>query len=189
MNSSIQLYSGRLALPLDVKPEDVNIEDIAHSLSNKCRFTGHTKEFYSVAQHSVFVSWLAEQTGVDAVDSLARQGLLHDADESFLPDVATPIKVLPEFAFFREAGQKIFRTVMAEFDLPVVEDPRVKTADRIMLVTEKRDLMSPKSGWEQDYKEQAADFHIVPLSPKRAKRQFMARYLKLFGKGFKHGIC
>jgi 5'-deoxynucleotidase YfbR-like HD superfamily hydrolase len=132
------------------------------------------------------VSWLAEQTGVDVADALtlAKQGLLHDADESFLPDVATPIKVLPEFAFFREAGQKIFRTVMAEFGLPLVEDPRVKTADRVMLVTEKRDLMSPKAGWEQDYKEQAANFHIIPLSPKRAKRQFLARYNKLFGKGF-----
>ncbi len=62
-----------------------SIEDIAVSLSNICRFGGHTKKFYSVAQHSVLVMHLAPA-------ELKKEALMHDASEAYLGDVINPLK-------------------------------------------------------------------------------------------------
>src|ERR1035437_8999101 len=51
----IQTYSGRRFCPLSPNPDAIVLQDIAHSLAMQCRFNGHCKKFYSVAQHSVYV--------------------------------------------------------------------------------------------------------------------------------------
>lgn len=68
-------YTGRTFYPFDPRPEDICIEDIAHSLSNMCRFCGHVREFYSVAEHSV--RGASHLYGLNAL-----QFLLHDAAEA-----------------------------------------------------------------------------------------------------------
>ena len=80
-----QTYSGRQFWPCDPKPEEIYLVDIAHALSNQCRFAGHCQRFYSVAQHSVIVS---EQVPFEH----AVWGLLHDAAEAYLVDLPRPIK-------------------------------------------------------------------------------------------------
>lgn len=65
----------------------IDIRDIAHSLSQLCRFTGHTTMFYSVAQHSLLVS---EKMPGGPADKLA--GLLHDGAEAYTNDLASPLK-------------------------------------------------------------------------------------------------
>lgn len=57
----IQVHSGGKFWPLDPRGEEVRIDDMAHALSLICRFTGHTKDFYSVAQHSVLVAWTVKR--------------------------------------------------------------------------------------------------------------------------------
>ena len=84
-SSGIITFTGKIIDPINPDPEDIDIRDIAHSLSQQCRFTGHTSEFYSVAEHSVLVS-----EAVPARD--AALGLMHDATEAYLADLAKPIK-------------------------------------------------------------------------------------------------
>src|SRR5574341_694227 len=85
MPSYIHTHSGRWVNPLDLQPEDVCIEDICHALSNQCRWSGHTREFYSVGQHCVLASRIvAKPFKFDA--------LLHDGAEGYLQDMAKPLK-------------------------------------------------------------------------------------------------
>jgi len=160
----IQLYSGRKFFPLKPKVEDVDIEDIAHSLSNMCRFTGHVREFYSVAQHSVLVSYLCGSNN-------ALYGLLHDATEAYLVDMPKPIKRLETFSNF---------VIAKKFGLPDMEPPPVKQADIKILATEARDLMAPlHPDWKQPC--EPYPFKIEPLPPAEAKKLFMDRYRQLIG--------
>jgi len=50
--------TGRQFFPTAPAPESVDITDIAHHLSHVCRFAGATSEFYSVAEHSIWVSFV-----------------------------------------------------------------------------------------------------------------------------------
>lgn len=164
----IQLYSGKRFWPLDPRAEDIEIEDIAHALSNICRFTGHVREFYSVAQHSVFVSFR-----VPEADAL--WGLLHDASEAYVCDIARPVKRQPELAAYRAAEKRIMDAVCERFGLSKIEPPGVKVADQRALYTEARDLLpviSPEWHWYAE----PYDIRVGGLSPRIAKSLFLSRF-------------
>ncbi len=97
MNDSIiQTYTGKLINPFEIKEEDIDIYDIAHSLSMQCRFNGNTKRFYSIAEHSINVSSVLKEMGLSYKTQLL--GLLHDASEAYLSDVPSPVKkYLPDY--------------------------------------------------------------------------------------------
>ncbi len=167
----IQLYSGRKFYPLDPRVEDIDINDIAHSLAHQCRFTGHVKSFYSVAQHSVMVSYLCGAEN-------ALWGLLHDASEAYLVDVPKPLKRLPLFQAYRDLEHKVQEVICLKFKLSLKEPPAVKEADIQMLATEARDLMSPlHPDWVQPC--DPYPFKIEPLAPAEAKQLFLKRYREL----------
>src|SRR5574337_528705 len=126
--------------PLNPRIEDIFRRDIAHSLSNKCRYSGHTRRFYSVAEHSVRVSLYLKHVGASLLVQYA--GLHHDDSEAYLVDMPTPLKRLPEFQWFREKEDHLQAMIYRAFGLPESEPELVKTADRVLLVTEKRDLMA-----------------------------------------------
>lgn len=83
-------YTGKIFDPLDMNVEDVDIKDIAHALSYSCRFNGHCRNFYSIAEHSYAVSRYLEFIGCDA--RIQMRGLLHDGAEAYLGDIIRPIK-------------------------------------------------------------------------------------------------
>lgn len=83
----ILTYTGKVFPLDDVTSDCIDIRDIAHSLSQLCRFTGHTNMFYSVAQHSLLVS---EKMPGGPAEKLV--GLLHDAAEAYTNDLASPLK-------------------------------------------------------------------------------------------------
>lgn len=147
------------------------IEDIAHALSNLCRFTGHTREFYSVAQHSVHVSHLAPKEH-------ALAGLLHDAAEAYLGDVASPLKAL--LPAYKEIEVKVEQMLLSSFGLDIHLPPSVKQADMLMLVTERRDLMplhvpyAIPGGFQP-----LPGVFIQPWSPAGSKHAFLARFKEL----------
>jgi len=114
----------------------MDIYQIGLSLSKQCRFNGHTSVFYSVAQHSVLVSYYLPP-------ELALAGLLHDASEAFIGDLVTPLK--KRFPEFKELEDKIQRAINLRFNLPLTVDPRIKQTDLRVLATEKRDVMPPNN--------------------------------------------
>ncbi len=146
----IATYTGRQFWPLDPRPEDVCIEDIAHALALKCRFGGHCKCYYSVAQHSVLGSLIIS-------DKNALWFLLHDAAEAYMFDACRPIK--KEFPFIREIEDRLMVCICDKFGLPHEMPEEVNHMDNQLLVTEIRDIMeTPTVKWY--------DYGADPLSSK-----------------------
>lgn len=169
----IQTHSGARFSPLNPVPEAIIIQDIAHALSMQCRFSGHVNEFYSVAQHSVNVSYVC-----DAQDAL--WGLLHDATEAYLIDVPSPLKRSGKFEEFVKMEAIMQTAICKRFGLEDKEPASVKKADKLMVVTEARDLMCPlRPDWNQVC--EPLPFHIVPLPQRQAKELFLKRYFQLIG--------
>lgn len=174
----IQTYSGRRIWPLNPDPDRIVLEDIAHALSNVCRFTGHVNHFYSVAQHSVLVSQKC-----DPQDAL--WGLLHDASEAFIADVARPVKQHPDFAFYREAEKRLMLAVCQAFGLPSSQPSSVTIADHRMLYTERRDLLNrlrggERASWGADLEDQEPYPEFInPLLPNDAETLFLRRFKEI----------
>lgn len=186
----IQTYTGRAFYPLNPRSEEIELEDIAHALSMQCRFTGHVKEFYSVAEHCVRVSWMIDAlAGYSMISNnhhvSAFWGLMHDAPEAYLVDVARPIKHMDLMKPYRDIEKRTMDVICDRFGMSHREPPEVKESDRILLAVEARDLMSPlRPGWESwtKYLEMAPkDYYIKPLSQKQAKEAFIARFITLSG--------
>jgi hypothetical protein len=169
----IQTHSGRRFNPISPNPDAIVIQDIAHALSMQCRFSGHCKKFYSVAQHSVLVSHICNEED-------ALWGLLHDASEAYLVDVPRPLKRSGMIQGYIEAETRMQEAVCKRFGLPLQEPPSVKRADTKLLATEARDLMSPlHSDWLQPVS--PLPFAIEAWSPDKAKDMFMQRFFELIG--------
>lgn len=153
----------------------ITAEDIAHGLANLCRFNGHTREFYSVAQHSVLASTL-----VPKEHRLAT--LLHDATEAYVGDMVRPMKeLLPDFA---RLEQGLWRTIAERFGVAQELPESVHTADCIMLATERRDLMpAHDEPWSVLEGIEPADQTIHPWAPDVARRLFLEQLEALQSEG------
>lgn len=162
--------SGRTIDLFDPRPEDIHIGDIAHALSMQCRFVGHVSEFYSVAEHSVRVSFAVEEVA-------ALHALLHDASEAYLGDVSTPLKqTLPAY---KALEQKMMRVIYAAFELDYgLWQHQVKQADLSVTHAECRDLMP--HGYTYGVETVKPDSNlIVPWTQDEARRVFLARFSAL----------
>ncbi len=169
--SYVSTFSGNRFYPLVPRIEQVAIEDIAHGLAYQCRFNGQTREFYSVAQHSLIVATLVPP-------ELRLAALLHDAAEAYLGDMVKPLKVLlPQFS---ELEDQVTAIIAATFDIDFSDYAPIKRADLIALATEKRDLM-PYSVERWDYLDHIAPLPeaIVPMGPSAAKTGFLAEFARL----------
>ena len=167
----IQTYTGVRFTPTNPNPDAIVIQDIAHALSNQCRFSGHVKQFYSVAQHCVLVSYICNFED-------AMTGLLHDATEAYLVDVPRPLKRSGKFDSYLEFEEKMRLAICNRFNLPLIEPSSVKKADELLLYTEARDLMSPlRKDWHQNAS--PLPFKIEPLNPTDAKHLFLNRFYEL----------
>ncbi len=175
----IMTASGRPFWPLEPRLEDITIADIAHHLSNLCRFTGAVRLFYSVAQHSVEVSMsIAPLLVTGRHRTAALYGLLHDASEAYLMDIPRPLKHDAQFSAYRAAEARLQRVIYAAFDLDPDDEPaELKLTDRRMLRTEQRDLMPPPGPGERRDDVEPFAFHLTePWSPARARWKFMERF-------------
>lgn len=150
--------SGQRVSLLNPKPEQINLRDISHALGQMVRFNGHTKRMYTVAEHSVLVSWLLGELQHDA--RLQMLGLFHDAAEAYIGDVPTPVKWAmdaPGVGFgpyvgtgaFREIERRLDAAINTRFKLAYTPGDHtiIKAADTIALSMEARDLLPDGLQW------------------------------------------
>jgi hypothetical protein len=117
----------------------MNVADIAHALSLQCRFTGHTRTFYSVAQHSLIAAQIAKGFGWSKKTQFVC--LMHDATEAYLCDIASPLKRQPEFAAYRKVEAGLWAAMCQRWNLPAVLPNYVKEIDGRLCTTEALELM------------------------------------------------
>lgn len=168
----LETYTGVQFYPLDPRPEEILILDIAHALARVARFTGHTAGSYpyTVAQHSVLVSEYCN--GVDAV-----WGLLHDASEAYLCDVPRPLKQLEAFAGYRLIEARLQQVIMEKFGCTSMQPSSVNVADIRLLWTEKRDLLPYGTAkWTGVPLAEPYPFPITAWSTEMAEARFLARF-------------
>ena len=166
--------SGRIFDYRNPRPSMIDLGDIARGLSCESRFNGHTRAFYSVAQHATIASWLVPQP-------FALEALLHDASEAYLKDLPSPLKALcPDY---RAIEARVDAAIRAHFRLPATLSPEVKRVDLVLLATEKRDLM-PDCPMPWPCLEGVAPLSssLAPYpSPEEAERAFLERFEEIQG--------
>jgi 5'-deoxynucleotidase YfbR-like HD superfamily hydrolase len=173
---SIRIADGSRFFLLHPDQAAITPQVIAHSISQLCRFTGHTSPFYSVAQHCVMVSKLV-------LPDLAMAGLMHDASEAFIGDLSRPLKVLlDELApgVMREVEERIHAAIAERFGFDYPHDPDIKYADNVAVATEIRDLLPPAPGVLRGLPA-PLDARIQALDPRAARVEFLGRYVTLGG--------
>lgn len=155
----------------DPRPEDIHILDIAQALACECRYNGHTRGFYSVAQHAWHASHIVPHEH-------ALEALLHDATEAYCKDIPRPLKhLLPDY---REIEERVDGVIRAAFGLPASMSPAVKQADVVMLATERRDLMpADETPWAILEGIEALPRKIIAMPPAKARGLFLARYIEI----------
>lgn len=170
--SAVELHTvGGATLDLTrLRPEDIQLEDIAHALSCLCRFTGHTARFFGVAEHSVLMSRATTRYPVEA--------LLHDATEAFIGDVARPVKYRRGMGGYRSLEERIARVVAERFGTPFPMSAAVKHLDNRMLRAEIEQLMTPGS-YSHSPRVKPLDTVIECWAPQRAEREFLKRAREL----------
>lgn len=156
--------SGLYVDPLAMRARDVRIQDIAHHLSNICRYTGACPIHYSVAQHSVLVSMRLEEQ--NATRALQLAGLLHDAGEYVFNDLASPIKRDPRMKWYRDLEHETTRMIFCVFGI----DPNL--------------LAFTKPADDDVFRAEVATWWggeelILPLPTRTAERVFMTRFAEL----------
>ena len=164
----IQTISGKAFFFEDPRPEDIDIGDIAWALSMQCRYNGHVRDFYSVAEHSVLVSQIVPW-------EFALEGLLHDASEAVMGDLVRPLKqLMPAFA---EMEAKIEEVIAKKYGLIYPWPKEVKEADNILLMTERRDLIPIKQEWTKWA--EPMEGTIVAVDSTTARDLFLTRFASL----------
>lgn len=130
MKSVVIQYQDKSLDLYKLKPEDIQIKDIATALSKICRYAGRISEFYSVAQHSVIVSKKASP-------KLAFAALLHDAAEAYIGDVISPIK--NDLPRFQQLEKRVFNVILERFGLIEdywIHEQHIKMIDKFVIQEE-----------------------------------------------------
>lgn len=166
----IAMADGLAFDPFAPTVESIRIEDIARGLSRICRFGGHTREFYSVAQHSVLCSRVASL-------GYEMEALLHDAHEALdgLGDLCAPVK--KNYPGMGEHGDRVQRAVCERYGLRWPMSDEVKAVDSILLRSEARDVMVGAEAWGLEGPRLVQ--RIMPWSMACAEQEFLRRFEEL----------
>lgn len=163
----IRTYSGIEFQPFDPTPESIDIEDIAHSLGNLCRFGGHSNEFYSVAQHSVLVSRMCSREN-------ALWGLLHDAAEAYFNDIPSPVK--KKLVDIKKLEENLLIAIAKKFDLKYPMPKEIKKNDIAIFELEWRYLMEKVKDRKLSEKILGEECFFKPIDQIKSKELFLKEF-------------
>lgn len=176
--TAIRTSSGRWIDLAHVLPSDIEIRDIAHALSRICRWSGHSAQHYSVAQHSMQVS-------VRCPKNLQLEGLLHDAAEAYIGDITRPMKVLLQQlapGVLKTLETQIEQAIALAFGLVYPWPAAIKVIDDRVKELEETCFWpgSPDASGKLLMKSDLHPIDIVrPIIPDDAKAFFLARFFEI----------
>ena len=173
-NLWLQTFTGKQVFPMDMKLDDIDLVDIAHSLSRQCRYNGHSRVFYSVAEHSTLLARHAMQRKLPL--HIAKIMLLHDASEAYISDICRPLKKqLPQIKPIEQIADKL---VCEKFGLIWPWPEIVHEWDQRITMDERMMLMRVHPDWECW---EPLGVKIQMWSPERAELEFFHAYNDLWG--------
>ncbi len=171
--SYIRTFTGKNFEVFDPTEDQIDIIDIAHSLSQLCRWGGHSNRFYSVAQHSIIAARLIEYSDDDPKTKMrdAFCALMHDATEAYLVDLPRPIK--KRIQQYKDTENYLYTKIASKFNLPDPMPESVHTVDNDMLYYEWDYFMlnEPKKE-DQDF----YDTYFVEKSCKEIEIEFLQTF-------------
>lgn len=176
----IMLFSGAELDFRNPSASSFTIDDIAHGLSLLCRYAGQCRDFYSVAEHCLHVSYL--------VPEHAFAGLMHDAAEAFVGDITRPLKqMLPQY---KKIERSVEEVIFSRFNVSWPIPSAVKQADLALLAAEQAHLMPPGTDrWASDAGIKPASIQIKCLAPRDAEAAFLARFRELQPKSVRNLVA
>lgn len=128
----MQTYSGLRFYPIDPRESEVDIGDIAHALAMQCRYGGHVKRFYSVAEHCVLLARHLYHVGPET----AMWALLHDASEAYISDIIRPLK--PFLLNYHVLEEHVMEVILKRYNLAKPMPDIVKDADNRIIADERQ---------------------------------------------------
>lgn len=174
-NHEIETASGIFIDLFDPDPADINLEDIAHGLSNTCRFSGHCDRFYSVAEHACLVMWRLEKEGFPP--ETLRKVLHHDDSEAYLTDIPRPLKPLlgESYKALTNLMDAAIWSALELGDWTDAEYKAMKIADNWALAVEaKKMLPSRGRGWVTEGLDAEFEHNFdLGRDPEEAKEYFL----------------
>lgn len=173
----METYTGGQYSLSNIQPEDIVIEDIAHSLSYLCRYNGHCSRFYSVAIHCCVLADFAVYRGYSDREVLTT--LMHDAAESYMGDMIRPLKILlPEFIAIESAIEKV---IAEKYNLIFPMPDWLKDMDSRVLLDERAAVMlnGKCNTWDVE-KLEPLYVSIPDWSPAKAEEEFLHRFCELW---------
>lgn len=169
-------YSGEHFDLINPQVEQVKLVDIAHALSLECRFAGHTRYFYSVAQHSLLGAYKMREDGLS--DRLQLLFMLHDATETWYRDIPRPLKaLLPEYVELEAKAEKVVWEAFCIEEPTEDEWAIVKHYDNMMLSNEIPKLMPNPEEFDTEIRDDGIE--ITYIHPNRVESLFVDVVLSL----------
>lgn len=168
----IETYTNKQYHFLNPSVDEICIEDIAQALSMSCRYSGHVKSFYSVAEHSCIVSDKILELTCDR--QLAFDALLHDASEAYLNDIPRPIK--PHLKNYSDIEALSEKCIQDSLGCRPMND-LIASIDKNIVRDEAEQLFLSVPSWVKDFT--SVGVKVAGLSPNYARFEFMSRYIKL----------
>ena len=175
----ISTFSGRRYYPIDPRADEIHLIDIAHSLSNTCRYNGHSRLFYSVAEHSILLARYVLDNGIETfhhnIKSLASWALLHDAQEAYLGDLPQPLKHGTDMGILFQIKEELnVKTVAQRFHLLGPKTPHpIDEFDRRILLDEKDALFVGAPLWSDLAGVKPLGVELTFMQPMEAKARFL----------------